>query len=137
MFDGDSWVQLGGDGAMIALRAGGKRGFEFPADIRFKAGRIEGERTVGLWAVDEFASALEQMHRTLGGSASLNTYEDDFRIAATMERLGHVGVSVSIAEHLGGPVEFDFNYRFEVDQSYLPAFITGLRKQFPGPLSSQ
>jgi hypothetical protein len=66
----------------------------------------------------------ERMHRTLKGRAALDCMEPGLIVELVAESLGRIQMTVNISPD---PVTQDHSFRFEIDQSYLPALIEQCR----------
>lgn len=71
-----------------------------------------------------FASDIKQLHRSLSGSARLQTpFERDF-VELSVDSLGHVLVKGHF--ELSGPVSQRLDFEFTCDQTFLPSLIVSL-----------
>jgi hypothetical protein len=66
------------------------------------------------------------MHRTLRGTAELETLENDLRIEATVDKLGHIFWEGFVGGYHGGPDEARLQFHFTDDQTSLPVIIEQL-----------
>jgi len=121
--DGRSGVRLS--------RVGEANELGYPTLIEIKAGPFTGavrDYTVGDYSV--FLEQLESLYSRLVGTARLGSYEG-FKLSLVGDGRGGIGASVVvIGEHVT-PIRLTFE--FSLDQSYLPAIIRGIRREFPAP----
>ena len=78
----------------------------------------------GLGEVSWFMDKIISMHENLKGCSSFSSFDED-ELFLTIDELGHIDVTVKdgIASY-SGRVEF----KFQIDQSYLPELIEQLKK---------
>ena len=81
--------------------------------------------------VDQFRKELESLSATLTGEATLSSFEPELKVTLRGQQLGHIEAEVEIApDHLS---QFH-RFTLDLDQSYLPALITGceaILERFP------
>jgi len=77
-------------------------------------------------AIRRFLDGLVSMHATLAGMATLETDEPELSLRASVdERTGHVDIHVEITPD---QLMQQHAFRFDADQSYLPAAIAQCRR---------
>ena len=78
----------------------------------------------GLGKVSSFMEKITSMHENLKGCSRLTSFDDD-ELYLAIDEYGHIDVTVKdgIASY-NGRVEF----KFQIDQSYLPELIEQLKK---------
>jgi hypothetical protein len=123
-------ITLGSAAGSVGLTPVGPVGVGSPALVTVRAGSLRVDRETELLNLDGFCDAVAELHRTLAGAATLTTLECDFELTLKAESTGKVDVAAKLFERSGGLVEYDLNVRFDLDQSYLPSFVGGVRAQF-------
>jgi hypothetical protein len=126
--DGDEWIALVGTGASVRILPSGPPELGWPARFELKAGSLAIERAYELGDVQAFCDQISNMHRTLTGSTSLGDWDHQLDLSLEMKSLGTVEVRASVCEF--GSFEIDLKVRFQIDQSYLPAFVQSMRTGF-------
>jgi hypothetical protein len=111
-------------------RVGEANELGYPTLIEVRAGPFSGcIRDDTVTGFQRFIRQLEGLYDTLSGTAELNSY-DGFRLSLTGGGRGGIGVSVvAIGEHVPS-IKLTFEFGF--DQTYLPAIIRAVRREFPG-----
>jgi hypothetical protein len=130
MSGSEDWIELGVPNASVALKATGPAAYGHPARMRIRARSHEVERDCELSAVAKFCDEIGTLHRSLTGSARLESIDRDAVLLLTAHDDGHLTIDAEVGEHFGGPVEWDFRVRFHLDQSYLPTLALSLRAEF-------
>jgi len=73
----------------------------------------------------ELVAELRQLHETMTGEANIESLEGDFIAKFSAKPLGHIQIDAEISEPDGPSL---FRSTGNIDQSYLPTFITNLKK---------
>lgn len=126
---GLDWIKLGDGQASVAVSLTGPVGYGWPAIVEISISAVKIQREPTLMNVADFIDAVELLHRNLSGVAELESLEGDFNLKLSATSLGRIAVDANAYEWVGGSFEYDFRGKFEVDQSYLPSLIHGLRAQ--------
>lgn len=101
-----------------------------PATIEVKGGPFAGVvRDDTLVGVAAFCDQLAGLHERLSGTATLASYEK-FKMVVAGDGLGAMSVSVEIVG-THAPLSSKLCFEMEIDQTYLPAIVRGLRAEFP------
>ncbi len=104
----------------------------WPAKIVFELPEICGGMNVVLGNVDQFQDDVLRLHQLMQGEATLVSYDPEFSVQLRpVGSVGHLSVTGRLSRDFGEAVSFDINFGFEIDQSYLPTILDGLREHFP------
>ena len=126
---GHDWIKLGDGQANVAVTLTDPVGYGWPAIAKIHIDAVTIQRQPTLVNLADFINAVEQLHRNLTGEAELESLEGDFNLKLSATSSGGIAVDAHAYEWAGGSFEYDFRGKFEVDQSYLPSLIHGLRAQ--------
>lgn len=74
--------------------------------------------------IENWYVELDRLYNNLEGKVSFNALEQDFRIVMTGNKLGQIEMIVDISSD---PITQSHQFRFELDQSYLPPLINQLK----------
>ena len=121
---------------MTILTQKGVGGFRLEISDEVESGRycnvrlysLMGEATKKVYSLDfdQLVSQLEEMARSLSGAAKMQSLEGDFQIRLEMQdSLGHVRIETTLIDHY---IDSEFRAAGGIDQTYLPTFITNLKK---------
>ncbi|EJL27632.1 hypothetical protein PMI01_03759 [Caulobacter sp. AP07] len=130
------WIKFGDGQANVAVTLTETVGYGWPALARITLDTIMVERQPTLMNVADFVKAAEKMHSDLAGEAKLESLEGDFDLKLSANSLGRIAIEVTAHKWAGNSFEYDFRGKFEVDQSYLPSLIHGLRAQLKNRAST-
>ena len=130
--DLDSGVQIGDGSSYVRLFRQGERRADdrmTTAEIEVKGGPFSGVvRDDTLVGVAEFCADLQSLYDSLTGRASLNSYEK-FRLRFEGNGVGGIH---GLVELYGDYFPLSkLAFELEIDQTFLPEIIRGLRKEFP------
>jgi len=81
--------------------------------------------------IEKWKEESVTMYSTMAGSASLDCMEPELNVKTSVDKLGHLAVIIDITPHLGTQRH---QFKFELDQSYLPKVISGCKsvlERFP------
>jgi hypothetical protein len=136
-------VEIGQPRARLVLTPedeGDAAGIGRVALIRYEAGPLEGEFVAEVfggsderWPVTSFVEQLERLHADMNGTAHLHALENEISLSLRWADRGHIRGDVELRFH--APVALEYvrvNFPFDIDQSYLPELISGLKSNFPG-----
>lgn len=126
----DGWVELRAAGASVSLKSTGPVGHAWPARLRVAAGDVVAERDCDLMNVRDFCDELSFLHEKLKGRTKLESLEGDANLNLIAGGLGAINVEADVSNGFGGPVGYALTVKFQIDQSYLPSLIRGLRVEF-------
>lgn len=76
--------------------------------------------------IQQWYQGLKQMHRELKGTVALTNWDDSLVLKVTIQTLGQLQVEGTIQELPS--VNNQLIFEFQLDQSYLPRVIEGLKK---------
>ncbi|MFK3936800.1 hypothetical protein ACI2JA_04715 [Alkalihalobacillus sp. NPDC078783] len=76
--------------------------------------------------IQQWYQGLKQMHRELKGTVALTNRDDSLFLKVTFLTLGQLHVEGTIQELPS--VDNQLTFEFQLDQSYLPRLIEGLKK---------
>ena len=130
MGDDETWVCFGEGPGFVALKSTRPPETFFPAAVRFRAGQIEGELSTELSGVSSFVDELSRLYNDLKGQAEISSMEDQLEFVLKADARGKIAAQARITQRIEGAVDYALTFNFQIDQSYLPAIISGLRKQF-------
>lgn len=96
--------------------------------VTISVGGFTGRISAGLRAEEllRFRKGLEGLYDSLTGEATLDSLEEWVSLRITGDGAGHITADGTVADRPGMGNELHF--RFELDQTYLPGVIAGLRQ---------
>jgi hypothetical protein len=71
--------------------------------------------------LQDWFAASERLYQTLTGEATLKSIEPALQVLLKAESWGHIAMTVQITPD---PMTQQYRFAFDVDQSYLPAFLS-------------
>jgi hypothetical protein len=96
---------------------------EVSVRCRVWTGRFRAQFKVG--ELSRFGQDIEEIYKSLSGSASLDPSEPYLRLTLTGDGKGHIAVNGAAQDELGQGTELVFS--FELDQTELPSIAKSLR----------
>jgi hypothetical protein len=115
-------------------RAGPPNELGYPTLIDVRAGPFSGsvrDDTTGCYGT--FRAQLAKLYDSLSGNAKLGSYEG-FELVLIGDGRGAIGVRVEVVGEHMPPIHLTFE--FAIDQTYLPAIIQQVDREFPPPYRS-
>jgi hypothetical protein len=99
----------------------------FSAQVEVAAGAFRGGYSAAFksWAFSDFRDQLEQLYRTVSGSASFGSYEGQLEMTLACNAQGHIQLHGEARDVAGTGNRLIF--KLELDQTYVPKIITDLR----------
>ena len=130
--DAHRGVQIGDGSSYVRLRRKGEQRTDdgmTTAEIEVKGGPFSGVvRDDTLVGVSEFCADLQSLYDRLTGQALLTSYEK-FKVVIEGDGRGRIhGLVELYGEHV--PLS-KLAFEIELDQTFLPKVIRGLREEFP------
>ena len=102
---------------------------EYQIDVILAAGRFRGEATSEVIDLPEFLRALERLYETLDGEARLRGYYDDgLNVVLTAKKRGRIDLGATLGSGMYGDSDQVLSVRAQIDQSFLPPFVTKVRQ---------
>jgi hypothetical protein len=104
-------------------------GYAYGANLFVQARSFAGNLYVAFETecLEKFIKELEEMDRTLAGSATLKPHYENYSITLKLDRVGHIGVSGELPDYSEGLFQ-QLLFEFETDQTCLPPFISDLKR---------
>lgn len=116
----------------VTLEPVGPPGLGFPTRIRVASGPFSAVIDAEAQNYQTFREALVRLHETLAGSARLEFWDEEHAITLAGNGRGGVDVVVNLTDSRT-PWHSCLTIRIALDQSYLPAIIRAVGRNFPSP----
>jgi hypothetical protein len=106
----------------------------FSAEVEVAVGAFRGTYAANFnsWAFSNFRGDLKRLYRSVSGSASFTSYEQQLEITMTCNAQGHIEARGEAVDLAGTGNRLVF--RLEIDQTYLPKILADLQsalERFP------
>ena len=99
----------------------------FSADVEIYVGAFRGGYSADFnsWAFSDFQAELQELYRTMSGSAVFTSYERQLELTMTCNNTGQIQVRGEAMDYAGTGNLLKF--RIDIDQTYVPTILSDLR----------
>jgi hypothetical protein len=130
MANEENCVVLADEVSRVTLAPAGPPGLGFPTRIEAASGPFSAVIDAEAQDYGAFREALIRLHETLAGSARLEFWDEEHAITLSGDGRGGVDVVVQLTDS-STPWHSCLTIKIALDQSYLPAIIRAVGRNFP------
>ena len=126
----ENGIVLADEVSRVRLVPAGPPGLGFPTRIQLASGPFSAVIDAEAQNYGAFREALLRLHETLSGTARLEFWDEEHAITLTGDGRGGVDVVVKLTDSRT-PWRSCLTIKIALDQSYLPAIIRAVGRNFP------
>ena len=128
-------IRFGSDATHLTVTPLERLEYGTLSEVSFRVMTFSGSFEATTFLGGGLLQKIQKMYGSLSGSVSLSALDDEFSL--DLEATGYGRIAMSVQLDFEGLPEVQLNYRWEIDQTFLPPAIQALQQNLPllDPLS--